>query len=716
MPISLQPFYTIHSQNCTLVVDCRSNAPAILYWGARLSEDSSPDMLSLLATRQEVQACMPEEPAIALSPELGAGFSGSAGVQIHRGGAQWAVFSQIQSVTVEPNNRLSIVSKCKGTEIELIHCLQLDTSTDVLTATTQLTNIGQSKLWVDRCDAPCIPVPMHYNKILGFKGRWAKEFQTQSIDRFMGAYVRENRSGRTSHDAFPAVIVHSDQANESDGEAYGLHLGWSGNHHLRIEEQFVGRAYAQFGELFFPGELSLEPGESYCSPVLYVASSNTGLTDLSACFHQYIRENLTDPRMQGKPKPVHFNTWEAMYFDLSMSRLCQLADEAAAVGVERFVLDDGWFKGRKSDRAGLGDWTVDETVFPQGLGPLVEHVNAAGMEFGLWVEPEMVNPDSDLYRAHPDWVLNAAPAPLLLSRNQLVLDLTRTEVQKYLFEHLDNLLSEYAITYLKWDMNRVINQPGNAEGRAVTHYQTLALYQLLARIREAHPEVEIESCSSGGGRADFGVLAHTDRIWTSDSNDALDRLSIQKGFSFFFPPEIMGAHVGPRDCHITGRSISMATRAGVALFGDMGIEANLLTMDDAEKAELKAAVALHKKHRHLLHSGKLMRLDTEDYENSFGVISADKQEAIFSYGLLDGQPNSAPGRLRFPGLDASTLYTVNIIWPQQPSSYSKSILDIINGSVISGDALTKFGVQLPLMLPATLLVFHLASHRRRSDQ
>lgn len=716
MPISLQPFYTIHSQNCTLVVDCRSNAPAILYWGARLSEDSSPDMLSLLATRQEVQACMPEEPAIALSPELGAGFSGSAGVQIHRGGAQWAVFSQIQSVTVEPNNRLSIVSKCKGTEIELIHCLQLDTSTDVLTATTQLTNIGQSKLWVDRCDAPCIPVPMHYNKILGFKGRWAKEFQTQSIDRFMGAYVRENRSGRTSHDAFPAVIVHSDQANESDGEAYGLHLGWSGNHHLRIEEQFVGRAYAQFGELFFPGELSLESGESYCSPVLYGASSNTGLTDLSACFHQYIRENLTDPRMQGKPKPVHFNTWEAMYFDLSMSRLCQLADEAAAVGVERFVLDDGWFKGRKSDRAGLGDWTVDETVFPQGLGPLVEHVNAAGMEFGLWVEPEMVNPDSDLYRAHPDWVLNAAPAPLLLSRNQLVLDLTRTEVQKYLFEHLDNLLSEYAITYLKWDMNRVINQPGNAEGRAVTHYQTLALYQLLARIREAHPEVEIESCSSGGGRADFGILAHTDRIWTSDSNDALDRLSIQKGFSFFFPPEIMGAHVGPRDCHITGRSISMATRAGVALFGDMGIEANLLTMDDAEKAELKAAVALHKKHRHLLHSGKLMRLDTEDYENSFGVISADKQEAIFSYGLLDGQPNSAPGRLRFPGLDASTLYTVNIIWPQQPSSYSKSILDIINGSVISGDALTKFGVQLPLMLPATLLVFHLASHRRRSDQ
>ena len=404
---------------------------------------------------------------------------------------------------------------------------------------------------------------------------------------------------------------------------------------------------------------------------------------------------------------MHFNTWEAMYFDLSLERLQALADSAAELGVERFVLDDGWFKNRKSDRAGLGDWTVEETVFPDGLGPLIETVQARGMEFGLWIEPEMVNPDSDLYRAHPDWILSTPPAPLILSRNQLVLDLTRAEVQDYLFNCIDGLLSQYPIAYLKWDMNRTINQPGNTEGRAVTHYQTMSLYQLLGRVRAAHPLVEIESCSSGGGRADFGILAYTDRIWPSDSNDALDRLAIQKGFSMFFPAEFMGAHVGPKDCHITGRSISMATRAGVALFGDMGIEANLLDMDKDEKAELTAAVALHKQHRQLIHSGELVRLDTQDFENSFGIVAEDREEALFSYTLLASSPNTHAGRLHFSGLNPDRLYTVDIIWPLKPSSSSPSILDRINGAVISGDALIHAGLQLPIMQPETLLVFHL---------
>ena len=288
-----------------------------------------------------------------------------------------------------------------------------------------------------------------------------------------------------------------------------------------------------------------------------------------------------------------------------------------------------------------------------------------------------------------------------------MLDLTRAEVQDYLFNCIDGLLSQYPIAYLKWDMNRTINQPGNTEGRAVTHYLTMSLYQLLDRIRAAHPLVEIESCSSGGGRADFGILAYTDRIWPSDSNDALDRLAIQKGFSMFFPAEFMGAHVGPKDCHITGRSISMATRAGVALFGDMGIEANLLDMDEDEKAELTAAVALHKQHRQLIHSGELVRLDTQDFENSFGIVAEDREEALFSYTLLASSPNTHAGRLHFSGLNPDRLYTVDIIWPLKPSSSSPSILDRINGAVISGDALIHAGLQLPIMQPETLLVFHL---------
>jgi alpha-galactosidase len=631
---------------------------------------------------------------------------GSPGVQMHRSGRQWAIYAKTKSVNLV-DNQLTIISQCHGAEIQLTHCLALHASTDVLTATTAITNIGSSALWLDRCDAPCIPLPMRYNKILGFTGRWANEFQQVSIDRFPGAYVRENRSGRTSHDSFPGVVVHTEDTNESSGSAYGLHLGWSGNHQLRIEEQHTGQAYAQLGELFFPGEMSLEPGEKYCSPTLYGTSTAHGFSAISESFHGYVRASLTDKRVRNKVRPVHFNTWEAVYFDLSYDRLCELADVAAEVGAERFVLDDGWFKNRKSDKAGLGDWFVDNTVFEDGLGPLIDHVKAKNMEFGLWVEPEMVNPDSDLYRAHSDWVLNADPAPLILSRNQLVLDLTRTEVQTYLFERLDALLTEYSISYLKWDMNRAVYQPNNQGGRAVGHYQTNALYTLLGRLRAAHPAVEIESCSSGGGRADFGILGFTDRIWTSDSNDALDRLRIQKGFSMFFPAEVMGAHIGPGVCHITGRILSMETRAGVAMFGHMGIEANLLEMDDDQTETLKAGVALHKKHRQLIHSGNLVRLNTQSNENGFGIIAQDGGEALFSYTQLDSLSHSVGGRLQFIGLDSNCLYQVSIVWPQEPKSYSTSILDVINGSVISGEALTKAGIQLPIMHPASLLVFHL---------
>ena len=679
----------------------------MLYWGGRLSESTTPEMIATLATRQVAQARAAVEAPISLSPEYGAGFSGSAGIQIHRHGKQWGVYSKIEAVVCEKDNRLTIASICDATEIRIVHRLSLDQASNVLVASTEITNVGDTNLSVEFCGALTIPVPLNYDKILGFEGRWSNEFQTRTVDRFLGSYLRENRAGRTSHDTFPGVILHTEQTNESNGSAYALHLGWSGNHRLRIEELSDGRAYAQLGELFFPGEISLAPGESYCSPDLYGVHTDKGFTDVSQCLHRYSRDHLTAKRMLGKTKPVHFNTWEAMYFDLSLDKLYLLADAAAEVGVERFVLDDGWFKNRKADNAGLGDWYVDETVFPDGLRPLTDYVDAKGMEFGLWVEPEMVNPDSDLYRAHPDWVLSAAPAPLLMARHQLVLDLTRPEVHDYLFERLDALLSEYPITYLKWDMNRDLTQPGGGDGRVVTHDQTLAFYSLLERVRDAHPAVEIESCSSGGGRSDFGVLAHTDRIWTSDNNDALDRLQIQKGFSIFFPAELMGAHVGPHECHISGRNISLATRAGVAMFGDMGIEANLLEFTGEEKAELKAAVALHKKHRDLIFTGDLIRLDMEAFENGFGIVSTNRQQALFSYALLDTPPHSAPGRIRLRGLLPDQLYTLNIVWPLEPRSFSKSILNAIEGEAVSGAALMSAGIQLPTLLPESLLVFHL---------
>jgi len=708
-------FYTLNSDHCSLVLDCRKNAPAIMYWGDRLSDNTSPEMLALLTTRQSAPACVQNEAPIALSPEFGAGFTGNAGVQIHRDGKEWGVYTLIKSIALnKEENSLTIKSVCGATQITLIHRLQLDPKSDVLTASTELINDSDEELWIDQCNAPCIPIPLHYDQILGFEGRWANEFQLQKVERFLGSYVRENRAGRTSHSSFPGVVIHTTQTNEYIGGTIGLHFGWSGNHRILVEEDSGGRAYAQMGELFHPGEMSLLKGESYRSPNIYGARSHDGFSGLSGCFHSFVRTHLNDSRMLGKQKPVHFNTWEAMYFDLNTEKLCKLADAAADIGAERFVLDDGWFKGRNDDTSALGDWYIDAEKFPDGLNPLIEHVNKIGMEFGIWFEPEMVNPDSDLYRAHPDWVLNAAPAPDVLFRNQMVLDLTRKEVSDYLFERIDDVLSQHNITYVKWDMNRDLNQPGGADGRAVTHYQTLALYELMKRVRAAHPTVEIESCSSGGARADYGILKHTDRIWTSDTNDALDRLRIQHGFSFFFPPELMGAHVGPYVCHITGRRLSMATRAGVALFGDMGIEANILEMSETEKAELKEAVELHKKHRNLILGSDLVRMDMNEYESGFGIIAKNKKEAMFSYTLLDGHPNSVPGRFRLRGLERDEMYEVNLIWPKNPHRNSPthqdsgSILDVINGAILSGEALIRVGIQLPIMLPETLLIFHLA--------
>ena len=706
MSIDIKPFYTLNTDRSSLVVDCRSNAPAILYWGARLGDQTAVEMLTMLSTPQEAPASAAEQAPISLSPELGIGFQGNPGIELHRQGRQWGLYTQIQSVQ-EGNNQLFISSESEPLGVRISHHLGLDPATGVLTASTQLTNIGDTDLFLQQCHAPCIPVPMDFNKILGFKGRWGHEFQLQSVDRFVGAYVRENRSGRTSHDSFPALVIHTAHTNETKGEAYGLHLGWSGNHQIRVEEQSSGRAYAQLGELFYPGEMCLAPTESYQSPTLYGVSSDQGFNGLSAGFHRYVRAHLTDSRLQGKLKPVHFNTWEAMYFDLSEARLFALVDEAAKLGVERFVLDDGWFKNRLSDAAGLGDWIVDSHKFPRGLGPLIDRVVARGMEFGLWVEPEMVNPDSDLYRAHPDWVLGVESAPQVLARRQLVLDLSRSDVQDYLFDALNKLLTEYSISYLKWDMNRAIHQPGNRQGRAVAHLHTQGLYQLLARIRYTHPQLEIESCSSGGGRADFAILAHTDRIWTSDNNDALDRLRIQKGFSFFFPAELMGSHVGPRDCHSTGRTYSMALRAGVALFGDMGVETDLLQLEDGEKAELKAAIAVHKQYRELIFSADLVRLDLNPWEIGFGVLDAEREQGLFCYVLLDSEPNAVGGRLRLSGLNKEAQYRLEIVWPLELDAYASSAIEAINGSVISGEALINFGLQLPIMRPAELLVLSL---------
>ncbi len=696
----------------TLMMACAiGEPPRFAYWGKRLSAAVGFADIETLSTRQGAHGNENVNVVPSLTLEPGIGLMGPSGLNAHRNGKDWGSRFLIDHVAV--NGHIATIKTSDArTRIALDYRIECDAETGLLQITATLTNNGDTPLTLDAMATACLPVPQTMTDIIGFSGRWSGEFRRERLNRFSGGYLRENKRGRTSHDSFPAVILCDASTREQNGEAYGLHLAWSGNHSIRVDSIADGRVFASMGALLFPGEMQLPPGESFASPAIVAGYSNKGLSALSRQFHAHVRNTLLRPAVRNRPRPVHYNSWEAVYFDHDIDRLKAMADKAAGIGVERFVLDDGWFGSRRNDLSGLGDWTVSDAVYPQGLKPLIDHVTGLGMEMGIWFEPEMINPDSDLFRAHPDWVLQIEGVDHIPYRHQYVLDIARREVSDYLFGQIDAILSEYDIGYIKWDMNRDLNHPGGVDGRPKAHFQVKALYDLIDRIRTAHPRVEIESCASGGGRPDMGILAHTDRIWTSDTNDAIDRQAIQRGASYFLPLNVLGSHVGPLHCHVTGRTLSMAMRAATALMGHMGAELNLLTEPEADLQQLKSAIALYKDHRALLHAGDHYRLDTPAYLNAFGVVAIDKSEALFSLAYLTGHHTTLPAQLAFDGLDPLAHYRIRLIWPQAwKPVISPCILEAMEldtgGSVYSGEALTHVGMQLPLSLPETVLLFHL---------
>lgn len=703
-------YVTFTVDDMTLVIDCSVGAkPSILYWGARLS-DANPGLLKLMATRQHAPGSATVEIESSLLNELGAGLAGLSGFLAHRNGTAWASQFFVKEVRRSASSMLELICEDDAAKIRATHLIGVDPDSSVLTCQTKIENLGEAALAVDWCAPACLPLDPRATRLFGFTGRWSGEFQMQEIAPFLGSYVRENKAGRTSHDNFPGLVVGADETNERAGACFAFHLGWSGNNRVRVDRLNDGRAFVQMGEYFFPGEISLAPGEVYSTPPLYAGFSNQGYSALSRKFHRHLTQKVMDDRIARKPRPIHYNTWEAVYFDHDHDTLFKLAEKAAEVGAERYILDDGWFGSRRSDNTGLGDWWPSKDVYPQGLGTLIDHVTGLGMEFGLWFEPEMVNPDSDLFRNHPDWVLQAEGVDQVPFRNQYVLDLSRAEVVEYLYERMHTLLSDHDISYIKWDMNRDVHHPGS-NGRPAISRQTRSLYDLIERLRSAHPSLEIESCASGGGRADFGILQRTDRIWTSDSNDALDRQRIQRGASHFFALPILGAHVGPETCHITGRRLSMHLRVATAMFGHMGMELNLLEEDAADLEVLKAGLALHKRHRKLIHSGDFHRLDTPDHVNAIGVVATDQSEALFSWCNLTGHRQTLPGRMYVPGLDPAKTYRTQLVWPGRLRSVSHpsilSALDLAGaGADLPGDALAQAGLQMPLLHPESCLVYH----------
>ena len=523
------------------------------------------------------------------------GWFGQTALLAHRAGADYA--QAITACEVEWIDAKSVRFDLHDSvaKIEILVTLCLDPISDVMSLSTTLTNRGDAVLDILWLAAGTVPLPQDAHTVRSYSGRHSAEFALQEDALSRSLWRRENRRGITSHDCFPGAVV------MADGAAYGAQLGWSGNHAQSIEWVDDGRYAWAMGEWLAPGEVRLAPGERIETPEM-LATCAADLNGVAQNFHAAIRARVTWPSGTMMPRPVHLNTWEALYFDHDEAALTQLATSAAEIGIERFVLDDGWFRGRRDDTSSLGDWSVDTDKYPNGLRPLADHVTNLGMEFGLWVEPEMVNPDSDLFRAHPDWALQIAGRRLLTARNQLVLDLRRKEVSDYLFERIAALLTSLPISYLKWDHNRDLTTAGRIPAY---RQQVLACYALMARIRVDFPHVEIEACAGGGGRIDAGIIRHTHRFWTSDCIDAVSRISIQRGFLQFMPPELMGAHVGTAPAHSTGRGQSIDFRAGIALPGHFGVELDVRKLDSGEREALRHWIARYKQHRDQLHQGKV---------------------------------------------------------------------------------------------------------------
>jgi alpha-galactosidase len=538
-------------------------------------------------------------------------------------------------------------------------------------------------------------VPAQATELMDFTGRWVREKHPQRRGFDMGSWVRESRRGRTGHDATPALLAGTAGFGFRAGEVWAVHVAWSGNHVTYAERAHEGRGVLGGGELLTSGEAILAPGETYESPWLYAVYSPAGIDGVSSAFHTWMRSRASHPT---RPRPVVLNTWEAVYFDHDLNRLRGLADVAARVGVERFVLDDGWFRHRRDDTAGLGDWYVDEGVWPAGLTPLIKHVTSLGMEFGIWVEPEMVNPDSDLYRAHPDWVLAPGDGTLPpLSRNQQVLDLANPDAFAYILERLDELLRDNDVSFLKWDHNRDLIAAGHGS-RPGVHAQTLAAYRLFDELRARHPSVEIESCSSGGGRTDLEILARTDRVWASDCNDALERQTIQRWTALLLPLELIGAHVGPPHSHTTSRTQALSFRVATALFGHFGIEWDIASASPEEQEALADAVAFYKETRTLLHKGTLVRADHPDPSATVtGVVAEDR--ALFSYVQLTSTERTVPAPIRLPGLDPDRRYEVEPVFPGGKPVTQQLFPPNEAKRTLTGRVLAEVGLRPPVLQP-----------------
>lgn len=698
----------IHLRSATtsfVAVNDGDALPIVLHWGARLPDEVTEAEL-LAAMRPVVPHSSTDEvmprrllpmpvDGWRLRPTLAGSYADGTGFA-----------PQFRCGAVESSDTaLRIVAVADGAAlaVETQYTMHPD---GLLEIGATLHHQGSGSYRVDALETS-VPLPMDAVELLDLTGRWCRERSPQRLDLGMGTWLRESRHGRTGHDGPLALCAGDPGFSFRRGRVWAIHLAWSGDSRVYAERSPVGRAQLGAGELLGAGEVILKGGESYRAPTLFAAYSERGLDGVSAAFHGYVRSRPSHPTT---PRPVLLNTWEAVYFDHRLDVLTALADKAADAGIERFVLDDGWFGSRRHDGQGLGDWVVSEDLWPDGLTPLIDHVRSRGMEFGIWVEPEMANPDSDLVRAHPDWVLKVPGREPPLWRKQQVIDLANPDCYEHILGRLDALLRDHEIAYVKWDHNRDLIDVAH-DGHAAVRGQTLAVYALLDELRRRHPGVEFETCASGGGRVDLGILARTDRLWASDTIDAIERQQINLWTSLVIPPELIGAHIGGPHSHTTGRVSSFAVRAASALFWHLGVEWNVAELRESEMAQLQRAVAWHKEHRTLLHTGEVVRPDAPN-RNALvhGVVAPDRSAAVFSYAQLATDVTEVAGTVRLDGLDPEAVYAVRpaeigglptcqqMTWPEWVDH---------PGTRIRGSVLMTVGLSLPNVHPEQAILIEL---------
>jgi len=539
---------------------------------------------------------------------------------------------------------------------------QLTPEHDIIERWCEVTNTGSEPVAIEALAFATLHFPNGTNELTSVSGWWAREFTAARERLPMGLRVIEQRAVQSGHQTNPFFLLNRPgQAWEESGEVYFGVLAYSGAWRLAFEQLFSLDVRCHAGYNPFDFGLTLAPGARHMTPAVVAGACPDGWGGASRRLHAFTLERVLPCRVdEPSLRPVLYNSWEATYFNLNLAGQAALARKAAAMGVELFCVDDGWFGGRRDDHAGLGDWTVSPDVFPEGLEPLIEEVHRLGMHFGLWVEPEMVNADSDLYRSHPDWVLHFPGRPRTEWRNQLVLDFGRPEVVEHIYSALHDLVARYDIDFFKWDMNRYATEPGSIAGQAIWRAHTAGVYEIMDRLRRAFPHLQIESCASGGGRVDLGILARTDQVWTSDNTDAYDRIRIQEGCSLAYPARVMEAWVTHARNHQTGTVSPLSLRFDVAMRGGLGIGSNLNELDDAELAEYAGYIAFYKRIRSVVQNGQLYRLRRlEEYGASIiEYVSADRSEAVYSVAVLSSQLGwtRPPAPLR--GLDPLASYAV----------------------------------------------------------